>query len=280
MFNIKSISLATSLVVSFIVAFFPVWKNLVHAWSTIDDYSHGFIIIPVCGYIIFQKRQQLTRVKVNPSGWGLVFVMFSLLLYLFSYFAEIVTLSSLSMILLFSGIIIYLYGYSMAKEFLFPLFLLLFMIPIPSQIYSSLTIPLQLFVSKVSVFIAFHLGIPLFREGNVIHIPDQTLQVVQSCSGLRSMTALLTICAIFGYLTLKSNLLRTLLFIAGIPTAIIVNIIRVLLIVSAFYYFSIDLTTLGIHTLLGIFIFLLALIIIAGINGVITIWDRDPKHES
>ena len=110
---------------------------------------------------------------VRPSLWGLGLVIFSLLLYLFAHLAEIVTVASFSMVLLLAGAVIYFYGFPMLKELLFPLFLLLFMIPIPAQIYSSLTIPLQLFVTNVSVWIGALLGIPVYREGNVIHLPDR-----------------------------------------------------------------------------------------------------------
>jgi exosortase len=117
-------------------------------------------------------------------------------------------------------------------------------------------------------------GLPVYREGNVIHLPDRTLQVVQACSGLRSMISLLTLSAIFGYLTLKSNLLRTILFFSGIPAAILVNIIRVVLMVVAFYYFNYNLTTGTTHTIFGIIIFALALIFIAITKRVLSLWDK------
>ncbi len=277
--NIKIISLTTSLVISFIIAYFPVWKNLVLAWSTMDDYSHGFLIIPICGYILFQKRQKLTRVEIKPSGWGFVLVTLSILLYLFSHIAEIVTLSSLSMIVLLLGIIIYLYGFTIAKECLFPLFLLLFMIPIPSQIYSALTIPLQLFVSHISVWAASMLALPACREGNIIQIPDHTLQVVSACSGLRSMISLLTLCAVFAHLTLKSNFLKIILFLSGIPVSIFVNIIRIIILMLAYYYFDYDLTNGPIHSVFGSIIFIFAIISIVLIKGLLSIWDASAAQE-
>lgn len=206
-------------------------------------------------------------------------VIFSLLLYLFAYFAEISTVASFSIVVLLAGVIIYLYGFLIFKELLFLLAFLLFMIPIPAQIYSSMTIPLQLFVTKVSVWIGAFLDIPIYREGNVIHLPDRTMQVVQACSGLRSMISLLMLSAIFGYLTLKSNILRFVLFFTGIPTAIFVNIIRVSLMVFAFYYFNYDLTKDSVHTVFGIIIFFIALIIIALTKGVLSIWDKSTTEK-
>jgi len=272
--TLLNVSLISLLLATFMLTYFPVWKRLIVAWSGSEEYSHGFFIVPLFFYILWRKKEIFAEIPIKPSSWGLALVIFSLLLYLFAHLAEIMTLTSFSMVLLIAGVVIYFYGFLMVKELIFPLFLLLFMIPVPAQIYAKLTIPLQLFVTKASVGISNILGLPIYREGNVIHLPDRTLQVVQACSGLRSMISLLTLSAIFGYFTLKSNFLRTILFFSGIPAAIFVNIIRVLLLVFAFHYLNYDLTTGTIHTVFGIIIFMLALVFIAIIKGVLSIWDK------
>jgi exosortase len=200
-------------------------------------------------------------------------------MYLLGHLGEIATVASFSMVPVMAGLIIYFSGFHMFKELLFPLFLLLFMIPVPGQIYATLTIPLQLFVSQVSAGVAGIMGIPIFREGNVINLPEYTLQVVEACSGLRSMISLLTLSAVFAYIALRSNKLRTILFLTGIPAAIVVNIFRVLLMIIAFYYFQYDLSQGSVHTVFGVAIFILALIIIAGMKGLLSFWDTsaDPK---
>ena len=276
--NLLSRSLILILFATFVLAFFPVWDRLVLAWSTMDEYSHGFLIIPLSCYILWRKKRILAEIQGRPSGWGLGLVIFSLLLYLFAHFAEILTLESFSMVLLLAAVVIFVYGYLMFKKLLFPLCLLLFMIPIPSQIYASMTVPLQLFVSKTSVSLSALLNLPVYREGNIIYLPEQTLEVARACSGLRSLVSLLTLSAIFGYFTLKSNLLRTLLFFSGIPAAILVNIIRVLLLILAFEYLHYDLTTGIAHTVFGMFIFFLALIYIAAMKGVLSFWDRSATQ--
>ena len=278
--NRINIALTILLLGSFIVAFFPVWKGLIKAWYNSEEQSHGFFIIPSSLFILWQKKDSLSQIPIQPSKWGLVLIIFSLFLYLFAHFAEIITVASFSVVLLLPGVVIYLYGYPMLREILFPLCFLLFMIPIPAQIYSALTIPLQLFVSKVSVGITRLFSIPVYRTGNVIHLPDSTLQVVQACSGLRSMMSLLALSAMFGYFTLRSNLLRSILFISGIPVAIIVNIFRIVLIVLAFYYFNYDLVQGTVRTVFGMGIFVLSLIIIAFLKGVLSIWDTSTIKRS
>jgi len=268
------IFLGALLLLSFIIAFYPVWKRLVLTWYSSEENSHGFFIVPLVCFIIWKKWQTLRDIKIKPSLWGLPIAIFSLLTYLTAHFAEILTLAPLSMILLLCGIIIYFYGFKMLKELSFPLFLLLFMVPVPSQIYSALTIPLQLFVTKVSVWLSSNVGIPIYREGNVIHLPEKTMQVVRACSGLRSITSLLMLSALLGYFTLKSNVLRSILFLSGIPAAIFVNVVRVLLLVLVFHYLNYDLSHGNIHTVFGLMIFFLALIFIFMVAKLLSLWDK------
>ena len=262
------------LVISFVVAYMPVLQRLVSVWNVSEEYSHGFFIIPISLYIIWGKKDVLFAVPVAPSIWGGVLIVVSLLFYMLAHTAEILTLAPITMITTIAGIVIFCFGFPLFKALLFPICFLFFMIPIPSQIYAALTVPLQLFVTKISVGMGGILNIPIYREGNVIHIPDHTLQVVAACSGLRSMIALLTLSAIFGYITLKSNLLRMILFVSGVPVAIFVNIIRVFLMIAAFYYFNYDLAEGSVHTVFGMGIFVLALATIVLIKGVLAVWEK------
>ncbi len=244
---------------AFFAAYYPVFIELVKSWSGSEDNSHGFAIIPIAGYIIWQKRGVLPEPSSKGSSIGLIFIVISAALYIFAQLGKVVTLSSISMIAVLWGMILFLFGFKMLQAMMFPLAFLLFMIPVPAQIYSALTIPLQLLVTKVTVGLADLAGIPIYREGNVIHIPERTLQVVQACSGLRSIMTMLTLGAVFGYFTLKSVFTRGVLLVAGVPIAVAVNIVRVMALVVAFHYFRIDLSEGALHTALGLGVFLLAL---------------------
>ncbi|MDY6950003.1 MAG: exosortase [Thermodesulfobacteriota bacterium] len=273
-FNRTAVSLTIGVIMAFFIAYFPVWKRLVQAWLGSEEYSHGFFVVPLSLYVLWRKKELLSEIPGSPSRWGMGVVVLSLSIYVFAHVGEILTVASFSMLLLIAGTVLYLFGLSVLKELAFPLVFLLFMIPIPSQIYSALTIPLQLFVSKASVWMAECFAIPIYREGNIIHLPGRTFEVVRACSGLRSMISLLALSAVFGYFTLTSPLFRIILFFSGIPAAILVNVIRVLLLVTAFHYFSVDFTVGSIHTIFGMCIFLLALLFILGIKGILSNWDK------
>jgi exosortase A len=262
-----------------IIVFLPVWKGLVHTWWSSDEYSHGFLIIPLSLYIVWRKRAALGKLRMEPSAWGLAVGIGSLLLYLLGQAGEIATLSSLSVILFLSGVIIYLFGFPTLKAVSFSLFLLVFMIPVPGQLYSELTVPLQLMVSRVSAWIASHLGVALYQEGNLLHLADRTFEVLYACSGLRSLISLLALSAVFGYFTLQRKALRAVLFLSAVPAAILVNMVRVLLMILVFYYFGYDLTAHKIHSIFGIFIFFLAVLLIMATRWLLGRWDVSPAKD-
>ena len=258
----------------FLFAFFPVWKGLVNAWSNSEDYSHAFLILPISLYLVWMKKQDLTKVSVCMSKVGFSLFLFFLSLYLFSFFAKISTVAAASMVLSLVALVWTLYGTQVTKLIAFPLFFLFLMVPIPSQIYSAATIPLQLFVSKVSTLIAAGFEIPVYREGNVLHLPERTLQVVEACSGLRSIISLFTLSLVLGYLALARNISRVFLAFFSLPVALLVNIVRVLIMLMAFHFFNIDLTSGTLHTYFGLMIFFLALVLLYFTARILSVWER------
>ena len=263
----------SGLAIAFLITFFPVMKNLFQTWLTSDDNSHGLLILPLSLYIVWNHRHAIQKAKIIPGRGGMFWVTTATLLYLFGHLASILTVGYLSFVLTIWAVVWSLYGKEIFRVLCFPMVFLLLMIPVPSQFYSMATIPLQLIVTKYSALIISLCDISVLREGNVLHLPHQSLQVVQACSGLRSLMALVTLCAIFAYLTLTSNLLRSILVVSSIPAAIIVNIVRVVSMVLAFQLWNLDLSKGLAHTIFGVGIFFLALMIIILFRGILAKWD-------
>ena len=264
---------------AFLYVFYPVISSLISSWSHSEESSQGFFIAPIALFIVWSKREKLSQLPRHSSWFGFAVVVFSLLLFIVARLAEILTLASFAMIIFLAGTVLFFYGWKIFQELIFPLFLLLLMIPIPSQIYSVATIPLQLFVSKISVALASLVGAPVLREGNVITLPGHSMEVVQACSGLRSLTSLVTLAILLGYFSLRSNLLRGLLVAAAVPVAVLVNIVRVLLMILALYYFNLDLTAESIHTYYGLAIFVLALVMLVLLGRLFSVWDSPQTQD-
>ena len=136
-------------------------------------------------------------------------------------------LSRTSFVISIIGAVLLLGGTQYLKIFGFPLFLLFFMVPIPAVIYNQLTFPLQMFASRVAEKTIDLLQIPVIREGNVLILPQQTLNVVEACSGIRSLLTLTFLSLVYGYFFEKRGWVRIVLFFSTIPIAIVANAGRV-----------------------------------------------------
>ena len=210
-----------------IACFAPVLGRLVRQWDHDPDMGHGFFVPLIAGYIIWQRRDELAAVKPVPNRWGLVLVILGALqLMLGTLGAELFT-SRLSFVISLIGVVWFLGGTAMLKKLAFPLFLLFFMIPIPAIIYSSLTLKLQIFASKLADDALTVLSIPVYREGNILFLPNQTLSVVDACSGIRSLLSLTFLSLVYGYFFESKTWMRVVLFFSTIPIAIIANGSRV-----------------------------------------------------
>ena len=264
----------------FVLVFHGRLSALFHTWAANEDYSHGFLIIPISLYLIWRMRQDLTTLKKYSSKSGLAIIVISLFLYSVGVWGGIATLASVAMVFTIFGIVIYLYGYEVTKRLAFPLFFLLFMIPIPSQIYASLTIPLQLLVTKISTTILAFTGMPVHAEGNLVLLPNNKLQVVNACSGLRSMISILTLSALFGHLMLNSFWSKFCLLLSGIPISIFVNIIRIILLAVLSNFFTMDISSEPFHSLMGVTIFILAFIFLFAFKSVLSWIEKTTPSES
>jgi len=207
--------------------FAPVLGRLVRQWNHDPDMGHGFFVPLVAGFIVWQRREELASLKPEPNFWGLALVVLGgLQLMLGTLGAELFT-ARLSLVVSLIGVVWFLGGTAILKKLAFPLFLLFFMIPIPAIIYSSLTLKLQIFASKLADDALTLLSIPVYREGNILVLPNQTLSVVEACSGIRSLLSLSFLSLVYGYFFEKKNWMRVLLFFSTIPIAIIANGSRV-----------------------------------------------------
>jgi len=208
----------------------PVLWRLVKQWYDDPDYSHGFLVPLLSAYLIWQRRDKLAEVARKPSNWGLLVVVGSLgLLFLGSLGAELF-LTRISIIVTICGLIVYFSGWALLRAMSFPLAFLLFAIPIPAIIYNEIVFPLQFIASKFATSVLETLNLfPIMREGNVLIMPGMRLEVVEACSGIRSLMSLLALAAGYGYLAEKSNVVRWFMVVAMVPLAIISNGTRVVI---------------------------------------------------
>lgn len=136
-------------------------------------------------------------------------------------------LTRVSLIGVIAGTVWFVWGQRRARILAFPILFLLLMIPLPSIIFNQLAFPLQLFASQVGESAIAAAGIPVLREGNVLHLPARTLEVAEACSGIRSLVSLLFLAIVLGYFTDLRGGGKVILALSALPIAIIANAARV-----------------------------------------------------
>ena len=225
-FSWTTIAWVTALVAA---CYAPILLALVRQWNNDPDMGHGFFVPVIAAYIAWQKRQELASVVSKPNWWGLAIMLWGAFqLYIATLGAELF-LARTSLVFTIIGAVLLLGGTAYLRIFSFPLFLLFFMVPIPAIIYNQITFPLQLLASRVAEAAITNIGIPVIREGNVLELAEQKLNVVEACSGIRSLLTLTFLSLVYGYFAETRTWIRVTLFLSTIPIAIIANAGRVTL---------------------------------------------------
>lgn len=247
---------------------------LVSDWFNDDNYSHGFLIIPVAIFLIWSKRKELVF-PARPNLSGILLFGFGVLGLILGIAAKEFFTTRMSLLIIISSISLYHLGNENFKKVWFAFAFLVFMVPVPATIYYSATIPMQLFSSKITNLVLHLMGMPAIRQGNIIYLPQYTLEVVEACSGLRSLVSLLALSSLYGYLTLSGKVRPAFLFMAAIPIAIVTNIVRLIVTAIGAYAVSTQFAEGFLHEMAGIGVFAIAFILII-ITGTILQWPE--KH--
>ena len=191
-----------------VFAYATVLTKLGHDWWTDENYSHGLLIPFIIGFILWSQRERLTRAARNPAMMsGLALVVFALLALWAGTAGAELYLQRTSLVLMFAGTVLYFWGFRLLQLLIVPLFLLLLAIPIPAIIFNKIAFPLQLFASRCAVWAMTLADIPVLRQGNVIELmplgarETKKLEVVEACSGIRSLMTLVTLAVVFAYFT-------------------------------------------------------------------------------
>jgi len=204
----KNLWRAFAITFAVIFAYATVLVKLANDWWADENYSHGLLIPFVIGYILWVQRDKLANEESTPNTLlgGLAIVFGLIALWAGVAGAELYT-QRLSLVLLLGGLALYFFGIRLLRLLFVPFVLLLLAIPIPAIVFNRIAFPLQLFASRCAVWSMSVLGIPVLRQGNVIELKPlnsfetRKLEVVEACSGIRSLMTLMTLAVVFAYFT-------------------------------------------------------------------------------
>ncbi|MEW5895752.1 MAG: exosortase/archaeosortase family protein [Candidatus Omnitrophota bacterium] len=246
-----------------LLAYVPTFLWMKVRWLARDSYySHGFLIPFIVGWLIWRKRDELLKLPPSSHPLGIPLIITGLLIHILSSVLRVYFTSGFSFLLTIIGIILHFYGLNILKKISFPVFFLVFMIPLPEVVVVNISFRMKMFAAAISANIIKGIGIFAIREGSVIRMPHAYVVVDDVCSGLRSLISLTALGSIFAYLFKAPMWKRIILFLSTIPIAIITNVIRVVFLAFVAEVWGHEAATGFVHDFSGYAIFAMAFLLL------------------
>jgi exosortase B len=249
------------------------WNAAQGLWQT-DEFGHAPLILAVAAWLFWQSRHAVGRAPNEPrvgSGWLLLTL--GLALYALGRTLGVSSVEFASQVFVAGAVLLLLKGTQALRMAWFPVFYLVFMVPLPGTVVDALTEPLKHWISIIVVDVLHAFGYPIGRSGVMLTVGRYELLVADACSGLNSMFSLAALGALFIYITgHKSRLHTALLVLAIVPIAFAANIVRVISLVLITYHFG-DAAGQGfLHGAAGIVLMLVALLAFFALDTCLSRW--------
>jgi exosortase B len=245
-----------------------------------DDHAHGAIVLAVVVWLFWTLRHRLAAVERRPAPvLGGVLFGFGLFIYFVGRMFDISILEMAAQIPVLAGGLLLLKGREAVRIAWFPLFYLIFMIPLPGVLVDAITGPLKQWISSIVVALLYRVGYPIAQSGVVISIGQYELLVADACSGLHSMFSLTALGTLFMYIMNRRSRLHNVIMLASIlPIAFVANICRVIVLVLVTYHLG-DAAGQGfLHGTAGFVLMGIALMIFFALDSLLARVLRPPAE--
>jgi exosortase len=242
---------------------------MIGQWENNPNYGHGWLIPIATAYMIFKKKD-IFKADYTSTLKDLWLVFIGLILFLLGARIEFIQITLFSLVVIALGLVYFYKGKTAFKEMLFPIGYFVFGIPAPYYL-ESFTVPLKSMATVVSVGFMQMVGITIARQGNIIYLPNYTLEVADACSGLKSLVMVTAVGALYAYISQPTLKRKWVLFLTSIPIAVIANIARIVMVGILASIFGEKLAFDFVHDFSGIFVFIVAGVCLA-LTGVLMEW--------
>jgi len=248
-----------------IVLFLPVLQPMVSEWINDENMGHALFVPLVAGYIVWLDRERILATPSKPCWPGVLVIMWGFCQMMLGFLGADFFIARTAFVISIVGVVWTLAGTAVLRAVAFPLFLLIFMIRIPQFIYGALTAPLQGLASSLAARGLDLIGIPVLQDGNVLNLGDRRLEVVEACSGIRSLLSLTFLAVAYGRLFEKRLWVKIALFLSTIPIAILCNGFRVML-TGVLTEYKPEIAEGAYHTFEGWVIFIVEMFVLLGFH--------------
>jgi len=251
------------------VMYVPTYVDLAHGLWQQEAHAHGPIVLAVVAWLVWRQRAALAS---GGAGWsavlaGWAMLAFGLMLYAVGRSQGIAVLEVGSHLPVLAGAVVLLLGWGALARLWFPLFFLVFLVPLPGFMIDIATAPLKNFVSYIVESMLYELGYPIARAGVILMIGQYQMLVTDACSGLNSLYSLAALGFLYLYLTGPGTPLRSAALLASIaPIALLANVARVLILTLVTFYLGEEAGQSFLHGFAGMTLFATALLLLLGLD--------------
>ena len=270
-------------VIGLLALYGPSFYDLVTGLWMSEEQAHGPIILLLSTWLLYRKwPEMMVRTEGQPSsGAGWVVALAGLVLYLLGRTQQFPIFEIGSYIVMLAAVLLVKRGSLALRMMWFPLFFMLFMVPLPGIVVVTLTMPMKTAVSYVTEQVLFFVGYPIARSGVILQIGQYQLMVADACAGLHTLFTLEALGLFYLNLVRHTSALRNgVLAVLIIPISFTANVIRVISLTLITYYFG-DAAGQGfLHGFAGMVLFISALLLIMGVDWLLQslVVRREKKH--
>lgn len=248
-------------------------------WKIVGQ-GHGPIMLALTLWLIWQRLPAFVSLAPQPAQFsGSVLLTAGLLLYIVGRSQDILFMDVGSQMLVLTGLTLLYKGWAGWRAMWFPIFFILFIVPIPGSVVDQITAPLKAAVSYVAEAILYKLNYPIGRSGVTLTIGPYQLLVADACAGLNSIFALEAIgvfyLSVVGHASKLRNIVLAMLIL---PISFVSNVTRVIALVLITYYFGDEVGQGFVHSFAGILLFMLATALTIATDTVLGFFIRDQAE--
>ncbi len=244
--------------VFFLLMFYPTYGHLQGRFNAPDSYySHGILIPFLCAWLVWRKRKKLSAIKVKPALSGFFVMLCGILLHLGGVALKINFASYLAMVVVLSGLVLYLLGKEFFIQLLFPISFLFFMMPLPAVVIIGISFRMKMIAASLATISVNAMGVPAVKDGSTIYLNNGYLVIGDPCSGLRSLISFFALGVLFTQITDAHRIKRIALVIATVPIALLSNVLRIIVLVLVTHIYGEEATMGFVHDFTGVMVFVL-----------------------
>ena len=263
-------ALTIAVVITVLALYADTVSSLVRTWYRSETFTHGFLIVPISLWLIWRRRHELASVPLRPNPLMVPLLAVSGFVWLLGQLGSTDIVQQYALLVTIVLSIWSVLGTSLVRALAFPLFFLVFAIPVGEILLP----PLMEQTANFTVLALRLSGIPVHREGLFFSLPTGNWSVIEACSGLRYLIASLTIGVLYAYLTYRSFARRAMFIAAAVAVPIVANWLRAYMIVMIGHLSSMKYATGVDHLIYGWIFFGVVMVILFWVGA---IWREEPE---